>query len=161
MPILKSQSFSRSYGSILPTSFIYIKSIDKRQIKPQRPDAEIGTTSTRSLFSTTFPFHTHTILKSYIYFMVGLANIPLTKFSRADNNVRDTSSSNVFFGKLYVCLNPFSHRIDSRVRKRLIKKRGTLPRVIISVFGSVSRCREHLRIYIHTSVINPRRTLEF
>ncbi len=42
-PNPQSQSFSRSYGSILPTSLIYIV-LSTRGCSPWRPDAVIGTT---------------------------------------------------------------------------------------------------------------------
>ena len=43
VPRLQSQSFSRSYGSILPTSLIYIV-LSTRGCSPWRPDAVMSTT---------------------------------------------------------------------------------------------------------------------
>ena len=43
MPSPQSQSFSRSYGSILPTSLIYIV-LSTRGCAPWRPDAVMSTT---------------------------------------------------------------------------------------------------------------------
>ena len=49
-PSPQSQSFSRSYGSILPTSLTRLR-LSTRGYSPWRPDAVLGTTECASIFN--------------------------------------------------------------------------------------------------------------
>ena len=83
-PSPQSQSFSRSYGSNLPTSLTYIV-LSTRGCSPRRPAADMGTAWHEN----------HTV-------SVG--------FSRADGSAPDTARAAVLYGTLV----PISGQADSR-----------------------------------------------
>ena len=91
----QSQSFSRSYGSILPTSLTYIILLT-RGCSPWRPAAVMSTT-VREPFALS------------------------TRFSRINESAPDTSNTDV----LYQFLNPISMQYISRVLEKndLLKRK--------------------------------------
>ena len=83
-PSPQSQSLSRSYGSVLPTSLTYIF-LSTRGCSPWRPAADMGT-----------------VRHENHYFLLG--------FSRADESAPDTARGAVLYGNTI----PISGRADSR-----------------------------------------------